>query len=49
MTDVEATQEIISINNSKNVALSKNQKLFVWNNEMYKGSSMIPIVKQIEK
>ena len=43
MLDLKAEQVIVSVNNSKTYTLSANQKLFVWENDVNKGTTMKPI------
>ena len=43
MSDVELESIIVSQNNSKIYRVSDNQKLFVWNNDVNKGTTMQPV------
>ena len=48
MTDVVSESVIVSVNNSKTYTVSENQKLFVWNNNVNRGTTMKPVMNAIE-
>ncbi|MBQ2968299.1 MAG: hypothetical protein IJE10_09300 [Clostridia bacterium] len=44
MTDVQSENVIVSINNPKVITVNANQKVMVWDNVMYEGSTFAPIL-----
>ena len=49
MTDIELSDVIVSINNDKVLTLEDNQKLFVWQKDMYKPLTMKPLFNVLTK
>ena len=50
MTDVQAENVLVSYNNPKTVKVSNaNQKVFVWDNVMYEGSSLNPLLPVLKR
>lgn len=49
MTSVSAEDAIISVNNPKVVTVADNEKVFVWKDEMYKGTNLQPIIEELTK
>ena len=48
MTDIEINDVIVSINNSKEYTLSDNQKLFVWQKDLYQPLTMKPLLNVLK-
>ncbi len=44
MTDVQVNDVIVSVNNSKTYTLNDNQKLFVWQKDLYQPLTMRPVL-----
>ncbi len=49
MTDVKAENVIVSYNNPKTVTVKVNQRLFVWDNVMYEGSTFNPVMPAVKR
>ena len=50
MTDISFEDVIVSFNNPKIITvLSENQKVFVWENVMYEGSTLKPLLPVLIK
>ncbi|MBQ2967934.1 MAG: hypothetical protein IJE10_07450 [Clostridia bacterium] len=48
MKDIEADKVIVSVNNSKKYILEENQRMFVWECDVNKGSSLKPLFEAVE-
>ncbi|MBQ2967917.1 MAG: hypothetical protein IJE10_07365 [Clostridia bacterium] len=44
MTSFTVDKAIVSVNNSKVYTLNENQKLFVWENDLYNGTNLTPLL-----
>ncbi len=49
MVSVDAENVIVSINNSKEITVQDNQKVFVWSNAMYQTSTFRPLLPALTK
>ena len=48
MKDIEADKVIVSVNNSKKYTLEENQRMFVWECDVNKGSTLRPLFEAVE-